>query len=112
MSRFSPKIEIFNQMKLLIPFQSIENLDLQWDFSYLDLDNLVNLKQLKLAGTINDNFNFEIFKNLCNQLEELFISFTNIDDHNFFKIFDGLHFTNLHNLIISECYIQRVKLYR
>ena len=94
-----------NMSTCLGPFQiqSIENLSLNGDFSYFNLDNLINLRSLTLTGTIKDDFNFDIFMNLCNQLQELTISYTNIDAHNLYKLFDGHHFSNLKTLALIVC---------
>ena len=96
-----------NITKLLDPFQNIEKLNIDGNFSYFNLDNLVNLKSLGLRGKLNDNFNFEIFKSLCNQLNYLSIGFTNnIDDLTLYKLFDGYNFSNLKVLAFMDCYIR------
>lgn len=56
---------------ILDKFQSIEILHLHGKFPYFNLDKLINLKLLYLNGDISENFNFELFKNLFNQLEIL-----------------------------------------
>ena len=93
------------------PSQSLQELDLNGNFSYFNLDNFVNLKRLTLDGTIDDSFNFELFKNLCNQLELLSIRFTDIDFKTLFKLFDDYHFPYLQFLTFSGCVIQRVDKY-
>ena len=60
---------------LLGQVQHIQELCLDGGFSYFNLDNLVNLRVLKLSDDIEKNFNFELFKNLCQQLEDIKISF-------------------------------------
>ena len=90
------------------PSQSLQELDLYGNFFYFNLNNFVNLKSLSLDGTIDDSFNFELFKNLCYQLESLRISFNDIDFKTLFKLFDGCHFPNLQFLTVSGCFIQRV----
>ena len=90
------------------PSQSLQELELYGNFSYFNLDNFVNLKILSIDGTIDESFNFELFKNLCNQLESLSISFTDIDFKALFKLFDGCHFPYLQYLSLSECFIERV----
>ena len=39
----------------------IQDLRLKGNFSFFNLDNLVNLKKLTLTGIIDENFNFEQF---------------------------------------------------
>lgn len=99
-----PKIDE-NMANIFDPFQiqSIEQLSLQGDFSYFNLDYLFNLRSFTLTGTIKDDFNFDIFMNLCNQLQELIISYTNIDAYKLYKLFDGHHFSNLKTLALIVC---------
>lgn len=95
--------QLFNTMP------NIEELRLSGkQLSFFKLENLVNLKKLTLQGTIDDNFNFQLFKSLCNQLEELSVCFDNdVKEELFFKLFDGHHFSNLLILDIG-CNIKRV----
>ena len=88
--------------------QNIQILHLHGKFSYFNLDNFVNLKTLYLIGTIDESFNFKLFKNLCNQLESLRIKFTDIDFKTLFKLFDDYHFPHLTFLCLSQCFIERV----
>ena len=90
------------------PSQTLQDLDLHGNFSYFNLDDFVNLKTLSLNGKVHESFNFELFKNLCNQLESLSIDFTGIDFKTLFKLFDGYHFPYLENLSFSRCFIERV----
>ena len=46
----------------------IKILFLRGNFSHFNLDHLFNLDVLSLVGTINESFNIDLFKNLCNQL--------------------------------------------
>ena len=64
---------------LLDQVSHIQELHLNVNLSYFNLDNLVNLRVLSLSGTIAENFNFELFKNLCNQLEDIRIRFFEIE---------------------------------
>lgn len=88
---------------------SIEDISLCGSFSYLNFDHLLNLKCLSLEGTLSEGFNFDFLKNLCTQLESLEVSFTNIDDKTFFKLFDDHHFPNLVRIDITDCDIKIVK---
>ena len=82
--------------RLLEHVQHIEELDLDGKLSYFNLDKLVNLKKLTLSGKIDkSSFNFKLFKNLCNQLENIQIALTNIDEKTFVKLFDGSNFLYL-----------------
>lgn len=87
---------------------NLKSLTLEGNLSYFNLDKLVNLEYLSLSGNIMNKFNFEIFKNLCNQLTGLTIGFINIDEQTLFEMFDGHHFSNLRGLIFIRCYIKRV----
>ena len=71
---FYEKIDSKIQSQLLDYLPSIQYLALDGDLSYFSLDGLVNLKSLSLDGRIENDFNFDIFKNICNQLEQLSIN--------------------------------------
>ena len=88
---------------------NIEKLCLIGNFSYFNLDDLVSLKMLALNGTINEDFNFELFKNLCNQLEELSITFKNDFESIGAKLFDGHCFSNVQVLSFYKCNIKTLK---
>ena len=89
--------------------QSIQQLNLYGKFSYFNLDNFVNLNSISLDGTITEDLNFELFKNLCNQLETLVIKITDIHSKtSLFKLFDGYHFPYLKYLTFSRGFIQRL----
>ena len=88
----------------------IEELYLFGNFSFFNLDNFVNLKKLMLNGTIKEDFNFELFKKICIQLEELYISSSGINNKILFKLFDGgHHFSNLLILKFEKCNITVLK---
>ena len=75
----------------------IEELSLKANLSHFNLDSLFNVRKLSLDGTLNaSSFNFKLFENLCNQLQDLMIGFYNIDNsillHN---LFNGYNFSNL-----------------
>ena len=89
---------------------------------FLDLFHLFDCSfsfELGLSdGCINENFNFELFKNLCNQLEDIKISLGNtlycpnissIDEKTLFKLFDGYNFPYLVDFTIETLYINRLK---
>ena len=87
----------------------IEQLFLRGHFSYFNLDHLVNLKVLSLVGTINESFNINLIKSLCNQLTVLKIRLTKIEDKTFFKLFDGHLFPYLVAFSIIKCNLKRIK---
>ena len=69
------------------------------------MDSLVNLKNLQLIGVLKDDFNFDLFVNLYQQLEELEIQFDNIDNDVVYKLFYENHFPYLKSLTLSNCEI-------
>ena len=79
---------------------NIEGLYLHGDLSYFNLDSLSNLKKLELSGKIMDDFNYHLFDNLCNQLENIDISCSNFDDKCIEKLFYGRKFPYLSTLSI------------
>ena len=95
--------------KLLENVQYIEQLFLTGNYSYFKLDSLYNLKLLSLAGTITESFNFELFKNLCNQLVVFKADLTNIEEKKLYKLFDGHTFPNLEKIAIRKCNLKRLK---
>lgn len=95
--------------ELLDQVQQIDQLLLNGNLSYFNLDYLLNLKSLSIAGTISESFNFELFKNLCNRLEDINIELTNVDDRKFSKLFDGHQFSKLVNFSMRNYNITRLK---
>ena len=89
-------------LKLIEYLPYIEVLHLNGDFSYFNLDSLTNLKRLQLYGRIMDDFNFNLFDNLCNQLEFIVIKCLNLDDKYLEKLFYGRNFPYLTCLFILD----------
>ena len=106
---FSGKINNGVVTRLLKQVPHIQQLHLNGDLCYFNLDNFVNLRKLSLYGIINKNFNFELLKNLSSQLEDITIGFTNIDEEKFFKLFNGYKFPYLEDFTIEYLYINRLK---
>ena len=88
---------------------NIETLELSGKFSYLSLDRLSNLKRIKLFGTIMNDFDFDLFDNLCNQLESITISSQNIDDECLSKLFYGRNFPYLSSLFLTHTTITKLE---
>ena len=86
----------------------IEELSLHGKFNYISLDNLVNLRRLCLHGTICDDFNIELFKNVSSQLEELLIALR-VEYEVIFKLLNGRDFSNIRGLKIKGCNMRRVE---
>ena len=95
--------------RLLEHLQHIEELNLEGNLCYFNLDYLSNLKRLSLSGTLDKSFNFNFFKNLCNQLENMLIALTNIDEKTFVKLFDGCNFRYLEKFFLKHLYSKRFK---
>ena len=95
-------INIDSSIKLFEIFPNIEGLALDGQFSNINLDNFIRLKKLSLCGVLLDDFNFDLFKNIRNQLEELSISFKNMNDETISKLFYGNCFPNISFLRISN----------
>ena len=87
----------------------IQELHLKGNLSYFNLDNFVNLRVLKLSGTIDENFNFDLFKNLCKQLESIKILLTNIDQKSYIKLFVGYTFPYLEDFTLCFLKLKRLK---
>ena len=107
---FSGSIDEKLVTKILEQVSNIQELYLEGYLSYFNSDSFVNLKQLSIDGDIDEKFNFELFKNLCNQLEALTISIYNIDEKTLFKLFDGYNFPYLVELTIEFFNMKRLRL--
>ena len=124
--------EFFNESLSKRIFENLPNikeLELNGVFSDINLNDLVNLEKLKLTGKIFDQnfyfdnlekkffsgqidynfFNFGLFENLCNQLEELSIDISNIDDEMFSQLFYDQHFSRLKRLHIMNSEITKLE---
>ena len=85
----------------------IENLYLCAKYSHFNLDRLINLKLLAIVGTVNERFNYELFKtNLRYQLEDLNLVLLDIDEN---KLFSGCDFPNLLNFGMRNFNIKCLK---
>ena len=88
---------------------NIEELYLYANFSNVCFDSLCNLKKLKLYGYLLDGFNFDLFENICSQLEELSIKFENMNDESIVKLLYGRNFAELSTLRISYSDITKLE---
>ena len=96
-------------IKLLEICPNIEKVNLSNTFSNINLNCFVNLKNLSLYGNLMDDFNFDLFKNICNQLEDLSIELFNMNDEIISKLLYGHNFPNLSKLNISCSKITRLE---
>ena len=92
--------------RLFDQLHHIQELFLEGNLSNFNLDNFDNLKKLSLIGTINESFNFELFKNLCNQLEDIIIILRNLDEKTLAKLFDCDTFPYLKKLTLMRTNIR------
>jgi hypothetical protein len=103
------KIDENLMTRILKQIPTIEELNLHGNFSYFNLDSLFNLRKLSIAGYIDKSLNFELFKNLCNQLENLKIGLGNFDEESFFKLFHGCNFPYLVDFYLRYFKMKRLK---
>ena len=94
--------------KLFEAFPHIEELFLDGKFSNINLDSFFYLKKLTFSGNLLNDFNFDVFKNICNKLEKLSIGFDNINNKSIYKLLYGHHFSNLLGLVIRSSKITRL----
>ena len=87
---------------------NIEILELSGKLSNFNLDSLINLKGCYLFGKIMEDFNFSLYDNLCNQLDEIQIVCKNIDDKSLHKLFYGRNFPCLIKLLVSKSKITKI----
>ena len=78
-------------------------------FTYINLDRFVKLKNLSLFGNLSNDFNLDLFANISNRLEELCIQLHNIDDESMSKLLFRHFFPNLSNLNILNSNITRLE---
>ena len=90
-------------------FPNIEELSLKGKLFNFNLDNLHCLNSIKFDGTFMYDFNWDILKNICNQLEKIVISCSNFDNQYFDKLFYGHKFPNLLYFEISESKMHKIE---
>ena len=88
---------------------NIEELSLKGNFSSLSFDSFLNLKKLSVIGSLLEDFDFELFKNICNQLEYLLIGFDNMHNDGICKLLNGHNFTKVLTLNIFNSKIKRLE---
>ena len=93
---------------LLDQVPNIQELHLDGKLCYFNLDDFVNLRTLSISGSIFESFNFELFKNLSKQLENIKIGLF-INEENFFKLFVGYNFPYLQDFSIENFEMKRLK---
>lgn len=90
-------------------FPNIEELHLHGQFSSINFDSFVNLKKISLYGNLLDDFNFDVFDNICNRLKEINVKLENMNDESFTRLFYGRNFPNLLQLNIVSSKITRLE---
>ena len=88
---------------------SIQKLTLTGDFGNFNLDNLVHLNELSLNGRLNNDFNYDLLKNIWNQLTKLWICCRNIYNWTIADMFKSCQFSNLLVLGINSSEITRLQ---
>ena len=96
-------------VKLFDQLPNIQKLTLIGKFSNFNLDNLFSLQELSLKGSLDKEFNYDLFKNLCNQLIDLSIDCSNFDSESMNKLFFDHHFQNLSKLRIMNTKIDKLE---
>ena len=108
--RLDIKNPIDDRMSLIFEnLTSLKELVINGVFSNLNLDSLVNLDKLELYGSINQEFNYELLKNLCEHLQKLSICCSNIDDEQISELFYGHKFPCLLKLTIESSRITKLE---
>ena len=90
------------QSKLFDNLPNIEYLALHGFLSDFKLDSLVKLKSLSLSGPVCKEFNFDLLKNICSQLEELSIGYIFNDFESVTKFFSDKKFPNIKTFYIGS----------
>ena len=98
------------QVKLFDQLPQVQKLTLIGRFSNFNLDNMLSLQDLSLKGSLDKDFNYDLFsKSLCHRLTDLSIDCSNIDDETTNKLFVYHRFTNLLKLRIMNSKITRLE---
>lgn len=97
------------QIRLLDRLPTVKKQTLTGRLSNFNLDNLVCLQDLSLDGLLENDFNYDLFRNLSNQLTNLSISLTNACNIRMSKLFIDYHFPNLTKLRIMNTKVTRLE---
>ena len=106
--KFDGLMNEINSTRIFEQLSNINLLQLKGCFSNLNLDSLVNLEILSLSGEINDDFNFGLFENLSNHLQELSIDLK-IDNYQISQLFNGHIFPYVKSLTIHSSTITKLE---
>lgn len=107
--KLSEPIDSNIQLNLFDYLPNIEKLELDGNFSNFNLDSLVSLKNLSLIGILMDGFNLDLFTNISNQLENIVISCSNLDDKHLAKLFYDHNFPYLLHFEMTESRITKIE---
>ena len=102
-------INSYIQIELFDKLPTVEKLTLIGRFSDFNLDNLFNLQKLSIKGLLNNDFNFDLFRKIRNQLTYLSIDCSNIDNDSVNKLFIDNNFPNLSKLRIRSTKITKLE---
>ena len=97
-----------NSTRIFEHVSNIRLLEINGCFSNLNLDSLVNLENLTLNGEIKEGFNYDLFKNFCDNLQKLY-TYLKFDDDEITKLFDSYNFPRLLGLNIRESKITKLE---
>ena len=95
--------------QIFVHLSNIVELEIKGIFSDINMDDLTNLEKLSISGKIEIDFNFDLFKNLCNRLKDLSICKINIDDEKLAKLFQSHNFPNLEKFKLAYCEITKLE---
>ena len=96
------------QVKLFDQLPNVHKLTIIGHLSDFNLDNIIHLQDLSLKGSLDNDFAYDLIKNLCNQLTDLTINCSNFDDESMNKLFVDHHFPNLSKLRIMNTKITKL----
>ena len=94
------------QEKLFDQLPNVQKLTLIGYLSNFYLDNMFCLQELSLKGSLDKDFNYGLFTNLCNQLTDLF---SNFDDQSMNELFIDHNFPYLSKLRIMNTKITKLE---
>lgn len=97
------------QVKFFDQSPNVKKLTLTGNLSNIIFDNLYRLQEISLNGFLDQDFNYDLLKNLSNQLTHFSINSTDVDNKTISELFFSYNFPNLTKLCIMNTKITKIE---